>query len=128
MAPLWLARDVILTVHDEQLAEHGGAGGIRDAGLLESALARPQNLFAYGDPDLADPAAAYAFAIVKNHPFVDGNKRTGFVAAELFLALNGYDLAADDQACVLTMLALAAGELEEGALSAWVRAHLQPRG
>jgi death-on-curing protein len=123
----WLAADVLLAVHEEQLAEHGGAAGVRDLGLFESALARPQNLAAYGDPDAAALAAAYGVGLAKNHPFVDGNKRTAFVAVELFLALNGLDLVADDAACVLTMLAVAAGTLDEPAFAAWLRSHTRPR-
>jgi len=123
----WIDPSVVLAIHDEQLAEHGGAMGIRDASLLESALGRPQNLAAYGDPDHADLAAGYAYGIARNHPFVDGNKRTAFVAAELFLTLNGFDLTAEDIDCVLTMLALAAGDLDEAAFAAWLRAHAEPR-
>jgi death-on-curing protein len=118
---------VIRAIHEEQLAEHGGASGTRDEGMLESALGRPLQQAHYGTPDVADLAAAYAYGIARNHPFVDGNKRTAFVAAELFLALNGYVLAADDVSCVRTMLALAAGELDEAGYAAWLRAHLAPR-
>ncbi len=118
---IWIDADVVLAVHDEQLAEHGGSAGIRDGGLLESALARPKNLTAYGDPDFADLAASYGFGIARNHPFVDGNKRTAFVSTELFLRLNGYRLVANDQSCVLTMLALAAGEIDEAAFADWLR-------
>lgn len=123
----WLAADVLLAVHEEQLAEHGGAAGVRDLGLFESALARPQHLAAYGEPDVAALAAAYGLGLAKNHPFVDGNKRTAFVAVELFLALNGFDLVADDADCVLTMLAVAAGSLDEPAFAAWLRSHTEPR-
>ena len=123
----WLAADVLLAVHEEQLAEHGGAAGVRDLGLFESALARPQNQAAYGNPDAADLAAAYGVGLAKNHPFVDGNKRTAFVAVELFLAINGFDLVADDADCVLTMLAVAAGSLDEPAFAAWLRSHTEPR-
>jgi death-on-curing protein len=123
----WLAADVLLAVHEEQLAEHGGAAGVRDLGLFESALARPQNLAAYGDPDAAALAAAYGVGLAKNHPFTDGNKRTAFVAVELFLSLNGFDLVADDAACVLTMLAVAAGTVDEAAFAASLRAHSRPR-
>jgi death-on-curing protein len=123
----WLAADVLLAVHEEQLAEHGGAAGVRDLGLFESALARPQNLAAYGDPDAAALAAAYGVGLAKNHPFTDGNKRTAFVAVELFLSLNGFDLVAEDAACVLTMLAVAAGTLDEAAFAALLRAHSRPR-
>lgn len=124
---VWLDCEVLRAVHEEQLAEHGGAPGLRDAGLFESALARPQHLAAYGSPDAADLAAAYGWGLARNHPFVDGNKRTAFVAALLFLALNGLDLVADDGECVLTMLAVAAGELSEPAFAAWLREHLQRR-
>jgi death on curing protein len=125
--PRWLPKDLILAVHDRQLAEHGGAGGVRDEGLLESALARPQNLFAYGEGDVAALAGAYAFGIARNHPFVDGNKRTAFVACELFLAANGYDLTASDEECLAMMLGLAAGELSEVEFVAWLRESVQPR-
>lgn len=118
---VWIDAQVLLAVHDEQLAEHGGGSGVRDAGLFDSALARPVNLAAYGEPDFADLAASYGFGLAKNHPFVDGNKRTAFVAVELFLALNGYQLQANDMDCVMTMLALAAGELEEADFAAWLR-------
>lgn len=120
----WLDLAVLRAVHEEQLAEHGGASGTRDAGLLESAVARPQQLAHYGAPDVADLAAAYAYGIARNHPFVDGNKRTAFVAMELFLMLNGQSLAADDGDCVVTTLALAAGQLDEERLAAWIRNHL----
>ena len=123
----WLAADVLLAVHEEQLAEHGGAAGVRDLGLFESALARPQNVAAYGNPDAADLAASYGVGLAKNHPFNDGNKRTAFVAVELFLALNGHDLVADDADCVLTMLAVAAGSLDEPGFAAWLRTHSRPR-
>jgi death-on-curing protein len=123
----WLAANVIIAIHEAQVAEHGGSWGTRDAGLLESALARPKNLEADGQPDSADLAAAYGFGIARNHPFVDGNKRTAFVAVELFLRLNGYRLAAEDAACVLTMLAVAARELDEPAFAAWLREHSRKR-
>jgi len=118
--PIWLRLEVILAAHDEQLAEHGGGVGVRDQGLLESALARPQNLYAYGEPSLPKLAAAYAFGIARNHPFVDGNKRTALVAAEAFLGMNGFDLTADDVEAVRVFLALAAGEVSEEELAAWV--------
>lgn len=124
---VWIDPDVLRAVHEEQLAEHGGAPGLRDAGLFESALARPQHLAAYGSPGAAELAASYGWGLARNHPFVDGNKRTAFVAALLFLALNGVDLVADDGECVLTMLAVAAGELSEPAFAAWLRGHLQRR-
>ena len=118
---IWLDIAVIYAVHDEQLAEHGGSAGVRDAGLLESALAKPQNLAAYGQPDVIALAASYGFGIARNHPFIDGNKRTAFVAVELFLDLNGYELTATDADCMLTMLALAAGEIDEAAFANWIR-------
>jgi len=118
--PIWLRLEAILAAHDEQLAEHGGGAGIRDQGLLESALARPLNVRAYGESSLARLAAAYAFGIAKNHPFVDGNKRAALVAAELFLAVNGFDLIADDVEVVKVFLALAAGGVSEEELAAWI--------
>ncbi|KNZ30619.1 MAG: death-on-curing protein [Methylibium sp. NZG] len=124
---VWIDAAVIRAVHDEQLAEHGGAAGLRDAGMLESAMARPQQLAAYGEPDLAELAAAYGFGLARNHPFVDGNKRSAFVAVELFLELNGHELIANDVDCVMTMLKLAAGELSEPDFAAWVRANSKPR-
>lgn len=124
---VWLHREIILAVHEHQLAEHGGAAGLRDQGLLESALARPENLVAYGKPDSADLAAAYGYGLSRNHAFIDGNKRTGFVATELFLELNGYALAADDVECVVTMLAVAAGEITEAEFAAWIRDHAAKR-
>ena len=123
---VWIDPAVILAVHDEQLAEHGGAAGVRDAGLLESALARPRNLALYGQPDVCELAASYAFGLARNHPFIDGNKRSAFVACELFLALNGWRLAAPDADCVMVMLALAAGELGEPDFAAWLRARAEP--
>ncbi len=124
---VWIALAVVLAIHDEQLAEHGGASGVRDQGLLESALARPRNAAAY-DPeaDAAALAAAYAVGITRNHPFVDGNKRTALVALELFHALNGHQLRADDAACVEVMLRLAAGDLDEPELATWVRGNTAP--
>lgn len=120
----WIACEVLQAVHGEQLAEHGGPAGLRDANALESAVARPEQLAHYGSPDAADLAAAYGFGIARNHPFVDGNKRTAFVAIELFLALNGFELKASDADCVTTMLELAAGNLSEHALAEWIRAHV----
>jgi len=124
---VWLQAAVLRAVHDEQLLEHGGASGVRDEGLFESALARPLNLAAYGEPDVAELAASYGYGLARNHPFIDGNKRTAFVAVELFLALNGHELTADDPACVLTMLAVAAGTLAEPDFAAWLREHIRPR-
>jgi death on curing protein len=125
---VWIERSVVLAAHEEQLAEHGGSAGIRDAGLLDSALARPLNRAAYGKPDAAELAAAYAYGLATNHPFVDGNKRTAFVALELFLALNGYRSAAGDAESVMSLLAVAAGTMKEEALANWIRRHCKPRG
>ena len=124
---VWIERSVILAAHEEQLADHGGSPGIRDAGLLDSALARPLNRAAYGKPDAAELAAAYAFGLAANHPFVDGNKRIAFVAMELFLALNGHELVADDAGCVMTMLAMAAGTMKEADFAEWVRRNSKRR-
>lgn len=125
--PVWLRLEAILAAHDDQLAEHGGGVGVRDQGLLQSALARPLNLLVYGEPSRPRLAAAYAFGIARNHPFVDGNKRTAMVAAELFLALNGFDLTADDVEVVATFLALAAGEIAEEELAAWIGRNCRER-
>ena len=110
-----------------QLAEHGGLPGVRDAGLLDSALSRAPNLAAYGNPDAAALAAAYGYGLSRNHPFFDGNKRTGFVAAELFLNLNRYELFATDADCVITMLGVAAGEVSEEDFATWLRSHIAAR-
>lgn len=118
---VWIDEAVVLAVHEAQLAEHGGPAGTRDAGLLASALARPRQLSVYGAPDHADLAAAYGFGIARNHPFVDGNKRTAFVCVELFLRLNAYALTANDFDCVTQILALASGELTESELGQWIR-------
>jgi death-on-curing protein len=122
---LWLDPEILLAAHDEQLAEHGGASGIRDKGLFESALARPENLAAYGKPDAAALAASYAFGLAKNHSFIDGNKRIALIALEYFLALNGHELIADDAQCVMAILSLASGALTEEALAQWVRRHMR---
>lgn len=124
--PVWIEEAVVLALHEEHLAEHGGAVGMRDGGLLQSALARPQHLAAYGKPDIAALAAAYGYGIVRNHPFIDGNKRTAFTVTELFLVLNGYELMADDPACVVTMLRLAEGSLSEAEFADWLRTNLTP--
>lgn len=120
---VWIDRGVIVAIHDMQLAEHGGLPGTRDEGLLDSALMRPVNLAKHTAPDAPGLAAAYGWGISRNHPFIDGNKRTGFVAAELFLSLNGYELLADDASCVLTMLGVAAGDVTEKGFAAWLRTH-----
>ncbi|HEY1230068.1 MAG TPA: type II toxin-antitoxin system death-on-curing family toxin [Ramlibacter sp.] len=123
----WVDQRALMLLHDESLAEHGGAPGMRDEALLKSALARPQHLLAYGEPDLAALAAAHAVGIAKNHPFVDGNKRTGFLALGLFLALNGHRLVATQAEATLAMFSVAAGEIDEQAFAAWIRDHIQPR-
>ena len=129
MSPwVWIEREVIVAIHDMQLAEHGGLPGTRDAGLLDSALARPLHLAAYDQPDAAALAAAYGWGIARNHPFIDGNKRTAFVAIELFLQLNGWALHASDADCVITMLAVAAGDLPDDTRADWLRCHATPRG
>ncbi|MDE2419374.1 MAG: type II toxin-antitoxin system death-on-curing family toxin [Burkholderiales bacterium] len=120
---VWIASEVLYAVHDEQLAEHGGLAGLRDANAMESAMARPVQLAHYGAPDVADLAAAYGFGIARNHPFADGNKRTAFVAVELFLALNGVALTAEDASCILTMLSVAGGDMDEASFAQWIRAH-----
>jgi len=123
---IWLLSEALLAAHDEQLAEHGGATGLRDANLFQSALACPQNLAVYEKPDAAALAAAYAFGLAKNHPFIDGNKRTALIALETFLVLNGFELVAGDGDCVMTILRLAAGELGEAELAAWIRGSIVP--
>lgn len=115
-----------LALHDRQLAEHGGPSGLRDAGALASALARPVNRWAYGEDDICALAAAYAFGIARNHPFTDGNKRTAWVAARLFLRKNGASLSFGEREAIATVLALAAGELAEDELADWFRSHLAP--
>ena len=123
----WLDERALTLLHDESLAEHGGAPGVRDEGLLKSALARPLHLLAYEEPDLASLAAAYAVGIAKNHPFVDGNKRTGFLALGLFLALNGHKLVATQAEATLAMFSVAASEIDEQTFAAWIRDHVEPR-
>ena len=120
----WLPKEAVLAMHARQLAEHGGGSGIRDLGLLESALQRPQNKLAYGTPVIADAAAAYAYGIAKNHPFVDGNKRTALVASRTFLLYNGYQVTASKEDKLKTFIALAEGSLSEDDLAAWFRAYL----
>ena len=119
----WIDRAVLIAIHDMQLAEHGGGAGLRDGNLLESALAKPENLAAYGDPDVAALAAAYGYGISRNHAFIDGNQRTALVTAELFLQLNGWRLEVDDADCVLTMLLVATGDITEEAFAGWLRLH-----
>ena len=125
--PRWLSKDLVLAIYNRQLTEHGGAAGVRDEGLLESAPTWPQYLNAYGEGDAVAMAAAYAFGIARNHPFIDGNKPTAFVACELFLAANGYELVASDEECLAMMLSLAASEIDEGEFAAWLRDSVQKR-
>jgi len=124
--PRWISLNVVLATHLAQLAEHGGLDGVRDRGLLESALARPLQHAAYERCDLADLAATYALGLLRNHPFLDGNKRTALVTMETFLAINGIALGAGDTECVLTIEAAAAGEIDDHALAAWIRTYMRP--
>mgnify|MGYP001390797526 FL=1 len=124
----WISKQALLLLHAESLAEHGGGQGLRDEGLLDSALARPQNLAAYGNPDHAALAASYGLGLAKNHAFVDGNKRAALLATGLFLYLNGWRLTASQADTTLAMLSLAAGELSEDAFAAWLRRNSAPRG
>jgi len=123
----WIDRRALVLLHDESLAEHGGAPGLRDEGLLESALARPMNLAAYGSPDIADLAAAHGVGLAKNHAFIDGNKRAAFLAVGLFLALNGYRLIASQAESTLTMLGVAAGQMDDAAFALWLQQHIAKR-
>ena len=125
----WLDKTLALAIHSAQLSEHGGTAGVRDEGLLESALARPQQLYAYGDPttDLAELAAALAYGIARNHPFVDGNKRTAFLTAVFFLELNSYRFAASEVEATVMTLALAVSEIDEDEFAAWLRANAHRR-
>ena len=127
--PTWIRKDVVLAIHRRQLAEHGGTEGLRDEGLLDSALARPINLLAYSEdrPDLAELAAAYAHGIVKNHPFVDGNKRVGYVVCRTFLIFNGVDIGATQEEKYSTFLKLAEGTIDQRELTGWLREHSSPR-
>jgi death-on-curing protein len=121
--PVWVLRETVLTLHEQSLAEFGGAAGIRDEGLMDSALSKPANLFAYGKPTIFDLAASYGFALVRNHPFIDGNKRVGFIVAVVFLELNGYRFRASEADAAVQTLALAAGELSEVEYAAWLKAN-----
>lgn len=123
----WVPKGSVFGIHAKSLAAYGGADGVRDEGLLESALARPENLAAYGEPDVFDLAAAYGFGIVRNHPFVDGNKRTSFLTMELFLNLNGFSIAAPEPEATAIMLAFAAGEVAEAELADFLRANCEAR-
>ena len=122
----WLRCDVVIAIHDEQIAEHGGNPVTLDHGLLSSALARPQNPAVYGKPSVFELAAAYAYGIIQNHPFVDGNKRTGFLAAYVFLFLNGWELTALEAEAVTALIALATGKMDEAGFSGWIKDHSKP--
>ena len=123
--PVWVLRETVFVLHEQLLAEFGGSTGIRDGGLLESALARPENLFAYGKPTIFDLAASYGFGLVKNHPFLDGNKRIGFAVAVLFLEINGWRFQATEADATVRTLALAAGAMKEGEYAAWLKSNTQ---
>ena len=125
--PGWVLRETVLALQERLLAEFGGASGVRDPGLLDSALARPQQLFAYGRPSHFELAAAYAFGLVRNHPFVDGNKRIGFTAAVLFLELNGHRFSASEAEATIKTFALAARDLDESGYAAWLKANCRKR-
>jgi death-on-curing protein len=124
---IWLELEAVLAIHDEQIAEHGGSLGVRDPGLLEAALARPMNLAAYEQPDAAELAAVYAIAIARNHPFIDGNKRTAYVALELFLDQNAFDFGATDADATVMTWQMAAGDVSDPDFIAWVRRPARPR-
>jgi death on curing protein len=119
--PVWLTRQIVIAIHDEQLAIHGGASGLRDAGMLESALDRPKNKWSYENAEIAELAAAYAFGIARNHPFVDGNKRTSLLALYTFLGVNGVDFDVPEAEAATMILSLAAGEVSEESLTRWIR-------
>ena len=123
----WIEKRMLVLLHDESLATHGGAAGIRDDGLLDSALARAQNHAPYGSPDVAALAASYAHGLAKNHPFVDGSKRAAFLSVGLFLGLNGWRLTASQAEATVAMFGLAAGDLDETTFAAWLREHIVPR-
>jgi death-on-curing protein len=123
--PVWVLPSVVLRIHDAQLAEHGGSAGLRDEGLLESALHQLQNLFAYGDPSLFDLATAYAERLVKNHPFIDGNKRTAYVVMVLFLKLNGYELIASKEERVVKFIQLASSQITTIDFANWLKTHTE---
>ncbi|MGB6219487.1 type II toxin-antitoxin system death-on-curing family toxin [Haloferula sp.] len=125
--PVWLPIEAILALHEQLLARFGGSAGVRDKGMLESALGRPQQLSHYGDPSVFAIAASYAFGIVKNHPFIDGNKRTGFMAAYTFLGVNGYRLVAPEEEAVVQTLGLASGAIGEEDYAAWLEGGSEQR-
>lgn len=122
----WIRESSVLAIHEEQIAEHGGLAGVRDLPLLQSALARPQNLAAYASPDVADLAASYAVGVARSHAFLDGNKRTAWVVAETFLLKNGYELIARDEDGVTAMLTVADGTMQEQEFAIWLRAYIRP--
>ena len=128
--PIWVTADLAIAIHKRQLAEHGGADGVRDMGLLESAIGRPRHLFAYSDPtpDIPSLAASYAFGVARNHAFIDGNKRTAYVVCRTFLLLNGFDLTASKEQRYQTFLDLAAGTFTEQQLAAWLTSHTRTAG
>ncbi len=127
MTPMiWLEKEIVLGLHGELVKRYGGSPGLRDEGLLESALARPENLAAYGDPTLFELAAAYAFGLAKNHASVDGNKRIALAAADVFLQLNGFEIRVEEPEAVVVILDLAAGELGEAEIAAWIATRSQP--
>jgi death-on-curing protein len=121
--PYWLTREECLALHEMMLSQYGGSEGLRDENMLESALAKPRQLFAYGKPTMSDLAASYIFGLVKNHPFIDGNKRTGFMLGAGFLERNGYEFHASEAEAVVRTLALAAGEMSESEFAAWLKAN-----
>jgi death-on-curing protein len=123
---VWIEKQALILLHNISLAEHGGSPGLRDEGLLDSALARPQNLVAYGEPDIAALAASYGYGLAKNHPFIDGNKRAAFLGIGLCLDLNGLALEVEQPEAIATIFALAAGELSENELAAWIRERATP--
>jgi death-on-curing protein len=126
--PVWVLHETVLTLHEQSLAEFGGSAGIRDEGLLDSALHKPEQLFAYAKPAIFDLAASYGFGLVKNHPFIDGNERVGFVVAVVFLELNGYRFQSTEAEAAVQTLALAAGELSEAGFAAWLKANARKIG
>jgi death on curing protein len=127
LPPIWIPRELIFALHLRQLAEHGGGAGIRDEGLLDSALQRPKNKFEYETPDLSELAAAYAFGLAKNHPFIDGNKRTAFVASFTFLFINGLKVTTSQEENTKVFMELAAGDIDESWLATWFRQNTAPR-
>ena len=126
--PVWVNREECLAIHEMMLAQHGGLAGVRDDGLLDSALSKPRNLHAYGSPSRPELAASYAAGIILNHPFLDGNKRTGFMIAAVFLEVNGFTLTATEESVVENTLALAAGRLKQSGYASWLKANSRKSG